>query len=336
MIKLTDAERTTQERLKASKPRVYDKVIHYPDLLASGKSAALLDVQYSFLCNFHCTHCSISQMRERTGDALTPVDIKDLCDQADKYGLGHFYLDGGEPLAFPDLAEVLEAIGPERFYILLVTNGWLLTAKKAEWLKSAGVDKVQISLDGLDPAEHDEFRNKPGSHAKVLRAIEAAKAAGLGVQIATIVTSLRVQSPEFDKFLDFTDGLGVTVAAQFPKLVGEWRGRYDLLLSPFDMARLDDLCRVHALNTHLSPGYGMAGGCLAGRRYLTINAWGDAMPCSGMRFVLGNIRTDPLTSILDKSMQYYGNFSRSCRLQSGEYNRRFVCDEPAPIEDVMP
>jgi MoaA/NifB/PqqE/SkfB family radical SAM enzyme len=338
-MKLTIPEREARERLRLSKPLVYNKVRRYAEMLARGKSIATLDVQYSFLCNFHCVHCAVSNQREIVRECMTPADIKNLCDQADAYGLAHFCITGGEPLAFPDLKEVIEAIGPERFYIQIDTNGYLLTQLRADWLKALGVDKIQLSLDGLDAMEHDQFRRKQGSYVRVLNAINYSKNTGMSVQIATVVTHQSIG--EFEKFLDFTDRFGAVVAVQTPKLEGEWEGHYDLLLTADDMAKIADMRKRHNVNTHLTPGWGMDIGCLAAKKILTINAWGDCMPCSGMRFSLGNIRETPLKDILAKGIRYFGAYNPMCRTGTDvEFNKQVLTKTyrdgaPLPIEDML-
>jgi MoaA/NifB/PqqE/SkfB family radical SAM enzyme len=322
---LTPAEAASRERLKLYKPLVYAKVIHYEEKLARGESVAAMDVQYSFLCNLHCTHCLAEDLRQIKRPQLNPDDIANLCNQADALGLAHFCLTGGEPLAFPDLVEVLGAINTQHFFVQIDSNGWLMTQKKAEQLKYLGVDRIQLSLDGSDAQEHDAFRNKPGSYQRVLKAIEHIKAAGLRLQIGTVVTHERAQSAEFEHFLDMTDAMGAVVAIQYPKLSGAWKNRTDLLLTAADMAYLRGLEKRHNVNGHLTGGYGLGSGCLRVRKILTINAWGDATPCAGTHHILGNIRTTPLADILALGMREYGTCREYC--STGEYERYNMLDE---------
>jgi MoaA/NifB/PqqE/SkfB family radical SAM enzyme len=337
---LTPREVTNQSNLSASKPLVYAKVLKYPAMVAAGQSIACLDVQYNFLCNFHCVHCAVSSQRGITrAGMLTPGDIKHLCDQGDALGLAHFSWTGGEPLVVKEFDKVIEAIGPERFHIHIDTNGWFIDDAKARHLKAIGVDKIQLSLDGLDAQQHDAFRRKPGSFYRVLRAAEATKAAGMSLQIATFVDHDRAQTLELERFLDFTDSIGAVVNIQTVKLMGELQGRYDMLLTDADMVHLKGQETRHHVTTHLTPFYGIDMGCMAVKKMLVINAWGDAMPCPGMRFVLGNIRTTPLADILAKGMRYFGAYEPTCRAsQDVEFNRRYVArtENPLPIEDVMP
>jgi MoaA/NifB/PqqE/SkfB family radical SAM enzyme len=336
---LTPRELAKQSSLKQDKPLVYAKMLKYPDMLAAGKSIACLDLVYSFLCNFHCYHCAVSSQREIKKPQITPADVKSMCDQGDEYGLAHFSWTGGEPLILKEFDEIVKAIGPERYHIHIDTNGWFLDFAKARHLKDIGVDKIQLSLDGLNVKQHDEFRRKPGSFTHVMRAAEATKAVGMSLQIATFVDHARINSPEFDKFLTFCDNMGAVVAIQTVKLLGELQGRYDMLLTDEDMVLLKEHEKNHLMTTHLTPHYGRDMGCLAAKEILVINAWGDVMPCPGMRFVLGNIRTDPLADILAKGMRYFRHYEPTCRAsQDVEFNRLYVSktEQPLPIEDVIP
>jgi MoaA/NifB/PqqE/SkfB family radical SAM enzyme len=338
-MNLTEREQSNQAHLKDSKPLVYAKVLKYPEMVRAGKSIACLDVQYSFLCNFHCVHCSVSgQMKVKGRQPLAPSDIRNMCDQGDTYGLAHFSWTGGEPLVVKEFDKVIEAIGPERYHIHIDTNGWGLDNKRAMHLKEIGVDKIQLSLDGLDPIAHDAFRRKPGSFAWVMRAAEATKAAGMALQIATFIDHARAQSDEYEAFLDMTDAMGAVVNVQTVKLYGECQGRYDMLLTDADMAHLKEQESRHHVCTHLTPFYGIDIGCMAAKKVMVFNAWGDVMPCPGMRFILGNIRVNPLERILAKGMRYFGKYEPRCRAsQDVEFNRLYVArtETPLPIESVF-
>ena len=72
-----------------------------------------------------------------------------------------------------DFDAVVEAINPDKHYVITDTNGWFLDLNRAKHIKSVGVEKVQLSLDSFIESEHDNFRNRPGSYKRVMRAIDA-------------------------------------------------------------------------------------------------------------------------------------------------------------------
>ena len=169
---LNEIEKKKREALKLTKPHVYEKVMNYAEKIKRGESIAILQFQYDYRCNFRCEHCCTSRM-EKKKRHFTIEDVRELSRQADELGLAHFTITGGEPLLFPDLDDLVKALDPQKFFIAMDSNGWLLDEAKAKHLKSIGIEKVHLSLDSISAAEHDSFRRKPGSHERVLKAIDA-------------------------------------------------------------------------------------------------------------------------------------------------------------------
>lgn len=82
---------------------------------------------------------------------------------------------GGEPLARPDIFELLRHSQQAGLANIIATNGTLIDEETAFRLKDHGVVCNAISLDAANPDVHDFIRNKPGSFALTQRAIEATK-----------------------------------------------------------------------------------------------------------------------------------------------------------------
>lgn len=343
-LPLTEQEKANRYKLSLEKPAVYRKVMQYDSMLAAGKSTALIQLQYSYDCNFYCSHCSISGFRKNTdkGPRLTPGVVGILMDRADEYGLAHVALTGGEPLVFPDLFQVLKAIGTTRFHTQVDTNGWHMTLEMATKLKDSGVDKIQVSIDGLEAKEHDAFRRKKGSHKRTLLAVENSINAGLSVQVATVVDHARAQSDELEKFLSAIRLMGASPTVVYAKPVGEWAGRDDVLCAPDDIKHVKELLAKYGGYDHTTPCYGQDLGCIAAKRMISILANGDVMPCPWMLFKLGNVFDEPLADILDKGMRYLGDdYSPVCRMsESPAFRKKYLskikdAQFPVPIEQVM-
>lgn len=333
---LTKREQANRERLLQSKPMVYDKVIQYEQRLEQGLSCAVIQIQYDYICNFKCTHCAVSEFRKEKRK-LDPISLKDFCNQAHEYGLAQIDFSGCEPLAYPDLEEALRAIGPERFFLQVDTNGYLMDQNKVKWLKDLGVDKIQIGFDSFIEQEHDAFRNKPGSYSRIMRAIEAVNKHGLYLQFATVVTPQRLYSPEFEYYLEFADSVGARVNVLMPKLCGEWAGRFDLLFDRNDTDYLNHVLSRHVdAGWRLTPRNGMDVGCGAVKRIIALTGNGDVLPCIWMYMSLGNIFETPLAEILEKGMRYFGHYSGICYTsQSEEFNRKFQREHVEPVEQVL-
>ena len=135
--------------------------------------------------NFQCQYC----MPEGTDltyalrqDWLTKDELITLLREVFiPCGFTRFRLTGGEPLLRPDVVEIVEAIAslPQTQDLSMTTNGFLL-AKMAEDLKAAGLTRLNISLDSLDPVIFDQIIGNRGRSRwrQVWNGIQAAAAAG--------------------------------------------------------------------------------------------------------------------------------------------------------------
>src|SRR5258708_4000975 len=111
-------------------------------------------------CNFRCTYCMPKEVFGRDfaflerGALLTFEEIARLARLFVRLGVEKIRLTGGEPLIRRDLESLvamLAAIEGLRD-LTLTTNGSLLTREKARALRSAGLQRITISLDSLDDA----------------------------------------------------------------------------------------------------------------------------------------------------------------------------------------
>ena len=322
--RLKEEEKEKRNQLKKEKPYVYEKIMKYETKVNKGESIAILQFQYNYTCNFKCQHCSIKRFQgKKEGRSFTIKDVKELSRQADAMGLAHIVITGGEPLVFKDFDELVAAIDPKKFYITSDTNGWHLDEERAKHLKSIGVDKIQLSLDSLDPEEHDEFRKAKGSHARALRAIEAAKKAGLNIIVQTVVTKERATSQEFEDFLKFLNKKDVGVFVTYAKPVGAWEGKYDSLVTRKEMAYVKELEKKYNVFTHLTPSYGMDLGCLAVKRMVSITQYGDVLPCPYIHVSLGNFFEEHLKDIIERGLhiRQFGEYCDTCWIAE---DRKFI------------
>ncbi len=325
--------------LKREKPYVFEKIMRYTDKVKKGESIAILQFQYDYTCNFRCTHCSVKRFQgKKEGRFFTIDDVRELSRQADEMGLAHIVITGGEPLVFPDLDDIIEAIDPRKFYITSDTNGWLLNEKTARHLKSIGLDKIQLSLDSLSSAEHDEFRHAKGSHERAVKAIDATLNAGLNIILSTVVTKQRIRSEEFIEYLEFAKEKGVEVFVTYAKPVGSWEGNFDVLVDRDDIDFMRKLEKKYNVFTHLTPGYGLDLGCIAVKRMVSITKYGDVMPCPYIHTSLGNFFEEPLKDIIERGMniKYFGQYIDTCLIaEDRDFIEKYVVEkiynEPLPV-----
>ncbi|MCR4346645.1 MAG: GTP 3',8-cyclase MoaA [Sulfuricaulis sp.] len=176
-----------------------------------GRCIDYLRVSVTDRCNYRCFYCM-----PRTGvrfaaaaDLLTSEELARLIRLFAELGVHRVRLTGGEPLVRRDLAGLAAMIGrlPDIVDLSLSTNGQLL-ARHAHALKQAGVTRVNISLDSLDPKVFARIACG-GDLRAVLRGIEAALDAGMAPVKLNMVVMRGINDQEIETMLEFAVAHGV-------------------------------------------------------------------------------------------------------------------------------
>ena len=151
------------------------------------RGRALRDLRISVLdrCNFRCPYCMPEERYPRDHEFLSKAErlrfeeIERLARVFAGLGVHKLRLTGGEPLLRRDLPELVRRLAriPGIDDIALTTNGSLLAAH-AGALREAGLTRITLSLDTLDPATFHRMSGGRGDVAQVLEAIAAAERAG--------------------------------------------------------------------------------------------------------------------------------------------------------------
>jgi GTP 3',8-cyclase len=170
------------------------KPIEANGLLADQLGRQLHDLRISVTdrCNFRCSYCMPKEVFNKDypylphSSLLTFEEITRLARVFMSHGVRKIRLTGGEPLLRKNLEVLIEQLAAlrtsdgEKLDLTLTTNGSLL-AKKAKALKAAGLQRVTVSLDGLDDAVFRSMNDVDFPVADVLAGIDAARQAGLGL-----------------------------------------------------------------------------------------------------------------------------------------------------------
>lgn len=140
-----------------------------------------LRISLTDLCNLRCVYCMPPEgvKKQEHRQILSLEEIEEIAREAVGMGVKKIRLTGGEPLVrrgMLSLCRKLKQISGLR-ELALTTNGLLLPQMAAE-LKEAGVDRVNISLDTLDPEKYRRI-TRGGRLEDALAGIRAAKGAGL-------------------------------------------------------------------------------------------------------------------------------------------------------------
>jgi radical SAM protein with 4Fe4S-binding SPASM domain len=284
-------------------------------------------------CNLTCKHCYQNATRQPQADELTTEEKLNLLEQMAEEFVPFLALAGGEPLVTPDLWKVLEHCTKRGIHVTLATNGTMLTPEMCRRLKDANVKYIEVSIDNIDPARHDEFRGQPGAWKRAIQGIRNSVAAGVKTGMACCFTRENVHT--VDEAVKFASDLGCKTFAHFNFIpVGRGKEIMDHDLTPGQRELL-----MRKLQRHLAEGkiavvstapqfgrscivYGdeegvfatghagrgpgkktlvlsrYIGGCGSGRCYCSVQPNGIVTPCVYIPFQkVGDIRTQSLKEI---------------------------------------
>jgi PqqA peptide cyclase len=104
-------------------------------------------------CPLHCVYCSNPLELIATASELTTQHWQQVFTQAAKLGVLHLHLTGGEPLARPDLTELIKSAHEAGLYTNLITSGLGLSQPRWDDLVAAGLDHIQLSFQDAREAE---------------------------------------------------------------------------------------------------------------------------------------------------------------------------------------
>jgi cyclic pyranopterin phosphate synthase len=166
-----------------------------------GRRVTSLRVSITSQCNLNCIYCH-NEGQSRHESEMNAEQIVKIINSAVHLGVKKVKFSGGEPLIRNDFEDILEAL-PKLQDISATTNGVLLS-KRAANLKAAGLDRVNISLDTLNPATYARICRCNGNiHQKVLDGVHAAVDSDLTPIKLNMVMLDGVNSGEMDEMISF-------------------------------------------------------------------------------------------------------------------------------------
>jgi GTP 3',8-cyclase len=176
------------------------------------RAITYLRVSVTDRCDFRCVYCMSEHMSFLPkADLLTLEELDRLCSAFVAKGVRKLRLTGGEPLVRRGIMTLVSSLSRHLATgaldeLTLTTNGSQL-AKYAAELKACGVERLNVSLDTLDP---DKFRaiTRWGELDKVIAGIDAAQAAGLKVKINAVALK-DVNENELGDMLAWANGRGM-------------------------------------------------------------------------------------------------------------------------------
>ncbi|MEN3263552.1 pyrroloquinoline quinone biosynthesis protein PqqE [Pseudonocardia sp.] len=272
----------------------------------------LAELTYS--CPLSCPYCSNPLNLADYRDELTTAEWQRVLAEAQELGVLQLHLSGGEPLLRRDLVEIVNSAHELGLYTNLITSAIGLSRRRAEQLRAAGLDHVQISIQADEPAVSDRIAGTPSFERK----IEAARVAKeLGWPLTVNVVLHRHNIDRVAEILRLAEELAADrIELANTQYYGwAWRNRAALLPSKAQLERAEAVVRAARVRLegrmdviYVLPDYysQYPKPCMGGwgKRQLTVAPNGDALPCPAAHAIplpRASVREDSLTWIWTES-----------------------------------
>ena len=283
-------------------------------------------------CNLSCVHCRASAVSGPHDGELSTEECRGIIDDIRSFSSPTVILTGGEPLLRTDIFDIIEYGTEKDLRLVIAVNGTLLDMETTQRLKSSGIKRVSLSIDGRNRQDHDSFRGVEGSFDAVVKASQTLKDAGLPFQINTTVTTLNVG--DLDDIYSLSKTLGA-VAWHVFLLVPVGRGTglkgrelssvlyEDVLNWLYGLESRNELeikatCAPHYYRiVKEKGGTPKSAGCLAGKSFMFISHRGVAQPCGYLETVSGDVRKDGVRKVWEgsevfKKLRDPGSYKGKC------------------------
>jgi len=194
-----------------------------------GREVTGVRVSLTDRCNFDCVYCHNEGLGDTRGpmdpqdDEMTADEVVRFLEVAAEFDVDSVKFTGGEPMLRDDLEEIVRRT-PDDMEVSMTTNGTFLPGR-AEDLVDAGLERVNVSQDALDP---DDFAKvtKSGAYEQVIEGVEAALDAGLDPVKLNMVVFEQTAGyvPEMVDHVAANEGLQLQLIEYMPELTGrpEW------------------------------------------------------------------------------------------------------------------
>jgi len=269
-------------------------------------------------CPLHCVYCSNPlELNARTNELSTEAWRK-VFIQATELGVLQADFTGGEPLARPDIVELVSAARDAGLYVNLITSGLPLDEARLEKLVAAGLDHFQLSFQGARPEIASEISGTT-THAQKLRVLEWLRAYRVAVTLNFVIHRRNMdQLPEMLAIAEASCATRVELAnvqyygwafANRENLLPT-REQLDSSLEILKQAqeRLRSKMRIEYVVPDYYAKFPKA--CMGGwgRKLMLVVPSGDVLPCHAARVIPGltfeNVKDRTLREIWESSAAF--------------------------------
>ena len=277
--------------------------------MSSNRPTTLL-AELTHRCPLHCPYCSNPLEMNRADEELSTDDWKRVLTQARELGVLQLGLSGGEPLVRTDLEELAAHAHALGLYTTLVTSGVGLTRHRAEKLREAGLEHIQISIQDSDHAVADRIA---GMSAVPQKEAAVASVRELGFAFSINVVLHRANLDRVGEIIELAASLGADRLELANTQYYGWalENRNALMPTPAQVAA--------ASMSPTKPCAGIGGACRSsmccpdyyeeypkpcyggwGKHYLLVMPDGRTLPCHGAT----HITTLAFDTVRDRSLQW--------------------------------
>jgi len=282
-------------------------------------------------CPLHCPYCSNPLEMIRASGELTTEEWKRVFTQARELGVLQLGLSGGEPLVRPDVEELAAHAHTVGLYTTLVTSGVGLTRHRAEKLREAGLEHIQISIQDSDRAIADQIA---GMSAVPQKLSAAAIVRELGFAFSINVVLHRANIDRLDEIIELAASLGADRLELANTQYYGWalENRKALMPAPAQVAAAAEIAdaavRRHRgrmqiiyvlpdyYESYPKPCYGGWG-----KHYLVVTPDGRTLPCHGAT----HITTLRFDSVRDRALRWIWEESPAFQAFRGDAWMREPC-----------
>jgi radical SAM protein with 4Fe4S-binding SPASM domain len=298
-------------------PVSYVDVNRIEPMSAEQSAPYRMDLALTYRCQNDCPHCYND--RPQDFPELSTAQWKEVIDRCWEQGIPHLTFTGGEPTLRDDLVELVQYAEDIGMVTGLQTNGRKLRDRAyLDQLLMAGLDHIQITLESFDPAIHDQMVGVEGAWAETVEGVKTVIDADVYMMTNTTMTTENVGGIE--ETIEFAASMGVPtfgcnslIYSGSAMAVGN--GLAEGELEPV-LERVKEATHEHHMRLiwYTPTQYcefdpiGMelgVKGCTAARYNMCVESNGDVIPCQSYYVSLGNILTDPWSSIWEHELALY-------------------------------
>lgn len=254
-------------------------------------------------CNQNCVRCYLKGLKTNE-EQLTLLELSDLFTDLSIYGITSVCLSGGEPFMHENIFEIIEMAKNKSFQVLIATNGTLLTDKTLQKLKSADVDGLQISVDGLKET-HDFTRQQPGAFESLKQVFNKCYDFGIPAYAFTNVNNYNINElTTLNEILFAWKATGHVINRYIPSGVAidnfELINRSDLI-KEFEKLKNNVKTPIISCDPVINLLLDRSHICGAGYYASCITADGFVKLCDTLPIFIGNIRENNFGFIIENS-----------------------------------